>query len=225
MNEATHSSYGYWGLVVINAAVFILFARSFVMLKTTRDWRSFGAFSAFIVALFAEMYGFPLTIYLMAGWLQRTFPGLDPFAHDNGHLWHTLLRMPGNPHLDSFHILSSVFIWGGFWILGSSWHVLYEAQQAKSLATTGLYASMRHPQYMAFIAILFGFLLQWPTLITLLMFPVLVVMYLQLAIAEEKVAAVAFPTEWPAYAARTPRFLPRFGSSSNQIATAAGGTS
>lgn len=211
----THSetpAYGLWGLVVINALVFILFAKSFVFLRTKRDWRTFGTFSAFIVALFVEMYGFPLTLYLLSGWLQRNYPGLDPLAHDNGHLWHTLLRMPGNPHLNPLHILSSILIFGGFWLLADSWRILYRALQEKRLATTGPYAAMRHPQYTAFIVILLGFLLQWPTLLTLLMFPVLLVQYVLLARHEEKEAAAAFPVEWAAYAARTPPFFPRLGS-------------
>ena len=96
-------AYGLWSLVAINAAVFILFAFSFAKPQTSRDWRSFGAFSAFLVALFAEMYGFPLTIYLLSGWLGRRFPQLDLFSHESGHLWHTLFGWQGDPHLDPFH--------------------------------------------------------------------------------------------------------------------------
>ncbi len=78
------SAYGLWGLVIINSAIFIMFAFTFFKPKTWRDWRSFGAFSAFLVALFAEMYGFPLTLYFLSGWLQSRYPNVDWFSHDAG---------------------------------------------------------------------------------------------------------------------------------------------
>ena len=164
----THTGdYGLWSLVIINSAVFIIFAFSFTKPKTRRDWRSLGAFSAFVVALFTEMYGFPLTIYLLSGWLQTRFPGTDFLSHDSGHLWNTLIGWDINPHFDPLHLASNLVIIGGFLILASAWRVLHTAQRDGSLATTGLYARMRHPQYTGFMLIMFGFLLQWPTLPTL----------------------------------------------------------
>jgi protein-S-isoprenylcysteine O-methyltransferase Ste14 len=202
------TAYGLWSLVFINSAIFIMFAFSFVKPVTGRDWRSFGAFSAFIVALFVEMYGFPLTIYLLSGWLQSRFPSLDLLSHDAGHLWSTLLGDNGNPHFSALHIASYLFLGFGFYLLSSAWSVLYHAQRRHTLATAGPYARIRHPQYAAFVLILLGFLLQWPTLLTLAMFPVLLVMYGRLAVAEERDMEKEFGAAYEAYAHATPRFFP-----------------
>ena len=201
-------AYGLWSLVIINSAIFIFFAFSFFKPKTTRDWRTFGTFSAFIVALFVEMYGFPLTIYLLSGWLTRKFPGVDPLEHDFGHLWYTLLGFKGDPHLNPIHLASNLLILGGFILLSSAWTVLYRAQRTGALATAGPYAYVRHPQYVAFIVIMFGFLLQWPTLVTLVMFPILVVTYVRLAHREEREVRAEFGAVWDRYAAQTPGFIP-----------------
>ena len=133
----TESAYGLWSLVIINSAIFIMFAFSFFKPATARDWRTFGAFAAFIVALFVEMYGFPLTIYLISGWLQTKFPNLDLLSHTSGHLWSTLLGEKGDPHFGVLHIASYVFLGFGFYLLSTAWNVLYHAQRGQSLATTG----------------------------------------------------------------------------------------
>jgi protein-S-isoprenylcysteine O-methyltransferase Ste14 len=206
-------AYGLWFLAVINAAVFILFAFSFFKPRTKRDWRSFGAHSAFIVALFVEMYGFPLTLYLLAGWLGSRFPQIDPLSHDAGHLWPTLFGWSVNPHFSPFHLASYALIGGGFILIASAWRVLYAAQCAGQLATTGPYARIRHPQYVGFALILIGFFLQWPTLITALMLPLLLVMYWRLALTEEREAQATFGDSWRQYASDVPAFIPRLGRS------------
>ena len=205
-------AYGLWGLALVNAAVFIMFAFSFFKPRTQRDWRTFSTFSAFIVALFVEMYGFPLTIYLLSGWLQTRFPGTDFLSHDAGHIWYTLLGFKGNPHLNPIHIASNLLIFAGFIVLSGAWRVLLKAQQEGGLAITGPYAYVRHPQYIGFIVIMIGFLLQWPTLLTLAMFPVLVTMYVRLAHREEREVAREFGRAWEVYAAVTPRWIPRIGA-------------
>jgi protein-S-isoprenylcysteine O-methyltransferase Ste14 len=207
--NAETPAYGLWVLVIINTAVFIIFAFSFARPRTGRDWRSFGAFSAFLVALFTEMYGFPLTLYLLSGWLGSRYPGINLLAHDSGHLWSTLLGWQGDAHFSPLHLLSYLFIGGGFALLSAAWNVLYQAQREHQLATTGPYAYLRHPQYVAFTLILLGFLLQWPTLLTLLMFPILVLMYVRLARREEREALAAFDEAYAEYAANTSAFFPR----------------
>ena len=206
------SSYGLWPLVIISSLVFIIFAFSFTKPKISRDWRSLGAFSAFIVALFTEMYGFPLTIYLLSGWLSEKIPGIDLFAHNSGHLFEDIFGWGGDPHFGPFHIASYILIFYGFILLANAWKALYTARRDHQLATTGLYARIRHPQYAGFILIMLGFLFQWPTLITVIMFPILVWMYVRLARSEERDAKQEFGENWDAYAKQTPAFIPRFGS-------------
>src|SRR6266700_3013399 len=207
MNDA--SAYGLWSLVIINSLVFIIFAFSFAKPQSPRDWRSFSAFSAFLVALFTEMYGFPLTIYLFSGWLQSRYPNVNWFAHDSGHLLEVMVGWRANPHFGPFHLLSFAFIGGGFVLISAGWKVLYEAQQRRQLATTGVYSRVRHPQYFGFVLVMFGFLVQWPTLLTLAMFPVLVFMYVRLARTEEREAIREFGDQYRAYVDNVPGFVPR----------------
>lgn len=203
--------YGLWSVVLINSLVFIIFAFSFARPRSWTDWRTFGTFSAFIVALFTEMYGFPLTIYLLSGWLSSWYPDSAIFGHDSGHIWYTLLGLSGDPHQMFIHQLSNWFILGGLVFLAFTWCYLYRAQREKRLATTGPYALVRHPQYIAFIAIMTGFLLQWPTILTVLMYPVLVLMYIRLARLEERESREFFGEAYDQYAAVTPGFIPRLG--------------
>jgi protein-S-isoprenylcysteine O-methyltransferase Ste14 len=158
------------------------------------------------------MYGFPLTIYLLSGWLQDRFPDVAWFSHDAGHLLEMMFGWDENPHFGPFHIISFVLIGGGFFLLAAAWPVLFRAQRQGDLATEGPYRHVRHPQYAAFGLILTGFLVQWPTILTLAMYPVLLFMYRRLAIAEERDSVRAFGDVYRAYAARTPRFIPHLRS-------------
>ncbi len=212
--HGSDQAYGLWTLVIVNSLVFIFFAFSFVKPKSSTDWRSLGAFSAFIVALFVEMYGFPLTVYLLSGWLGSRFPGLT-LSHDAGHLWYALLGLKGDAHLSPIHIGSNLLIFGGLWLVWAGWRGLHEAQREGRLATTGLYARLQHPQYLGFVMVMVGFLLMWPTIPTLLMFPILLVVYARLARREEALVEAEHGDAWRAWAAHTPRFIPRLSASAD----------
>jgi len=219
MHNAAESAYGLWFLVLLNSAIFIIFAFSFTKPKSKTDWRSFGAFSAFIVALFTEMYGFPLTIYFMSGWLSEKFPALDIFSHESGHLWSAFIDSDIDPHFHPIHLAANLFIVIGFVLLSSAWKVLHSAQVTGTLATTGLYAKVRHPQYIGFVAIMFGFLVMWPTLLTIFMFPILLYMYHRLGKSEEKNMIKEFGQKYLDYQKSTPAYIPKWESLFNKNKT------
>ncbi len=202
------AAYGLWHVVTLYSLMFLIFVLSFFRPRTRRDWRTFGTFSAFVIALFTEMYGFPLTIYLLSGWLGSRYPEVDWFSHSAGHLWQTLLGWRDNAHFGPLCIISDMLILGGLVLLAVSWKVLFRAQRNHELAVTGPYAMVRHPQYAAFMVIMLGFLLQWPTMPTVVMFPVLVWIYVRLARREEEEALAEFGEQYARYAENTPRFLP-----------------
>ena len=205
------AAYGLWPLVFLNTALFVVFAFSFFQPRTQRDWRVMGGYSAFLLALFTEMYGIPLTVYLLGSWLGSRFPLLDD-THAGGHLWNDLIGWSGDPHVSPFHLASYVFIGGGFWLIAAAWQVLHEAARTGALATRGPYGRVRHPQYDGFLLVMTGFLLQWPTIPTLLMFPVLVYVYVRLARTEDREVAASFGEKWVDYADRTPGFIPSLRS-------------
>jgi protein-S-isoprenylcysteine O-methyltransferase Ste14 len=207
--DSVSAAYGPWPFVVFNSAIFIIVAFSFARPRTGRDWWAFGAFSAFVLALFTEMYGFPLTIYLLTAWFGSWYPSIAPFSHDAAHLWRTLLGLKGHAQYDFFHVVGNVLIVAGFFLLSAAWKVLCQAQREHNSASTGPYARVRHPQYVAFATVMAGFLFQWPTLPTLLVFPALLEMYRRLARREERDASAEFGDGYARYAAVTPGFAPR----------------
>lgn len=199
--------YGNWPLVIIISVVFLFFLKSIFKPRTRTDWRTYQSFSAFIIALFAEMYGFPLTIYLLTSFLGNKFFNID-FSHDSGHILNKILNLGGDPHFNWLHLVSNGLIVGGFIVISSAWEILYKAQKKGVLAVNGVYKYVRHPQYLGFILIIFGFLIQWPTLITLLMAPILIIKYIKLAREEEKEIAKTFEKEFEDYKKQTSGFIP-----------------
>lgn len=194
--------YGNWFLVIISVVLFLFFLKSVFRPRTKTDWQTYQSFSAFIIALFAEMYGFPLTIYLLTSWFGNKFLNIN-FSHDSGHILNKILGIAGDPHFNWLHMLSNGLIVGGLILIASAWEILYKAQKKGVLATTGIYKYVRHPQYAGFIIIIIGFLLQWPTLITLIMAPILIIRYFILARQEEREMEKKFGKIYLEYKKRT----------------------
>ncbi len=208
------NDYGNWFLVILASFIFLAFLKMVFRPRSKTDWRTYQSFSAFIIALFAEMYGFPLTIYLLTSFFGNKFLNLD-FSHDSGHILNKILNIGGDPHFSWLHLLSNGLIVGGLILISTAWDLLYKAQKKRILATTGIYRYIRHPQYTGFILVIVGFLLQWPTLITLLMAPILIFRYIKLAREEEKEMDQKFSTAFENYKKQTSGFFPSFGSMIN----------
>lgn len=206
--HATGYAYGLWPLVLINVGLFVGFLLSFAKPTSKIEWRNFGVFAAFIVALFVEMYGFPLTIYFLTSWLGSKYPVADPFSHTNGHLLGVFFGVRSD-HGTALHLLSNLLIIGGAIIISSGWNAIHQGKG--KMVTTGLYGYMRHPQYVGFIAIIVGFLVQWPTLVTVIMAPILIVRYILLANKEERKALEEYGDPYRNYMARVPAWIPRLG--------------
>ena len=205
MAPAVTYDYGWWSATILNTLLFGGFVLSFLTPTRRYEWRSFGVFLAFIVALFTEMYGFPLTIYLLTSLLGGLLPLTDPFRHLNGHLWVSLF---GGPDWLKQVVcqMGSVAMLGGLILMGMGWRHIHRAQG--SLVTNAVYSSMRHPQYSGLMLMTMGMLIQWPTLPTVLMGPVLIAAYYRLARREEAVLVARFGDAYRQYRAHVPAFVP-----------------
>ncbi len=204
MNEdITHS--GIWGVAAIMIVLASWVLYRYLAPKTWREWAGAGLVQAFIIALYAEMYGFPLTIYLMV-----RFFGLDS-ANVTANLWSTVLGMGELGMLISM-LLGYALLFVGIGLFIQGWRELYRARQQNRLVTTGLYSLVRHPQYTGLFIGLFGEgVVHWPTLFSVALFPVIVLAYWLLARREEKQVLEQFGEEYRAYQRRVPMFIPRFG--------------
>ena len=197
---------GVWALAIIMIVVASwLFYRYFAP-KNWREWAGAGLVQAFIIALYAEMYGFPLTIYLLV-----RFFGLDR-KYLNANLWSTLLGI-GETGMMISMIFGYLLLFLGIGLFAQGWRELYRAHEQKRLATDGLYGLVRHPQYTGLFIGLFGEgVVHWPTLFSVALFPVIVVAYVLLARSEERRMVEQFGEAYRAYQRRVPMFVPRWGT-------------
>lgn len=204
-------AYGMWPVVIFNIFLFLFFAISFIKPKKRFEWGSMGAFAGFLVALFTEMYGFPLTIYFISTWMGKSYPVLDPFSHPSGHLVLVFLGLAhSNAAMTILHLISNVLIFFGFYLMYKGWMLIHGVKGGK-LVTEGVYSYVRHPQYSGLFLITIGFLIQWPSLTTLIMWPILIFAYYKLAMREERDVEKQFGQEFLEYKRKVRAFIPRFG--------------
>ena len=197
-----NSDAGKWGLGVIVVLAASWFFYRYIAPKTWREWTRAGLVQAFIIAFYAEMYGFPLTIYLVA-----RFFGLDA-SRMSANLWSNILGI-GEAGMMIAMIIGYVFVFLGIGLIVEGWRELYQAQKAGRLMTTKLYGLVRHPQYTGIFLAIFGEgIVHWPTIFSVALFPIIVIAYVLLAKKEERQMEEKFGEEYRAYRRRVPAFLP-----------------
>jgi protein-S-isoprenylcysteine O-methyltransferase Ste14 len=196
---------GAWALAIIMIVVASWVFYRYLAPRKWRDWTGAGLVQAFIIALYAEMYGFPLTIYA----LVRVF-GLDR-QYVSANLWSTLLGM-GETGMMVAMIIGYVVLFTGIGLIIEGWRELYRARQENRLVTDSLYAFVRHPQYLGLFIALFGEgIIHWPTILSVVLFPVIALAYYWLARKEERDVLAKFGDKYQAYMRRVPAFIPRWG--------------
>ncbi|PHR18074.1 MAG: isoprenylcysteine carboxylmethyltransferase family protein [Sphingopyxis sp.] len=173
--------------------------------KGWREWAGAGLVQAFIIALYAEMYGFPLTVYLAI-----RFFGLDREYVSNS-LWSTLLDF-SETGMFAAMILGYGVAFTGIGLFIKGWKEVYRARQENVLVTTGLYRFARHPQYTGLFIALFGEgIIHWPTIFSISLLPLIVIAYYFLARKEEREMLRKFGDDYRVYQNQVPMFIPQWG--------------
>lgn len=178
-----------WDLVLVGAVLFVSLL-ALISFRRKTDWQSHGIYTAFIIALFAEMFGIPLTIYFVSSYFNW-------LNFQDGFL----------SYMDTTGMPIGLVITGlGMLLVAVGWERIYRASEG--LVTDGIYRYVRHPQYLGFILITGGWLIHWPTIPTALIWPVLVAMYYRLARKEESVMRERFGEEYLEYSNKVPLMIP-----------------
>lgn len=194
---------GTWGLAIIVIAVASWLLYRYLAPASSKEWARAGVVQAFIIAFYAEMYGFPLTIYFLA-----RFFGLDLAWSEGGNLWAQLFDTP-MAHLVAM-VIGYAFVFSGATLVADGWRRVHRARREERLVTDGAYARVRHPQYTGLFLIVFGEgIVHWPTIFSVIAFPVIVVAYTILARKEERRMLDEFGDEYREYQRRVPMFIPR----------------
>lgn len=203
---------GAWAIALIVIVVVSWFLYRYLAPKTWREWAGAGVIQAFIIALYAEMYGFPLTIYFLV-----RFFGLDQ-TNLNASLWSTLLGI-GELGMMISMILGYLILFFGIGIFMEGWRELHRARQENRLVTDRLYGLVRHPQYTGLFVALFGEgIVHWPTIFSIALFPIIILVYYWLARSEERKVEEEFGDEYREYRKHVPMFIPRWGQWRNMAA-------
>lgn len=195
----------YWPLAVIMIVIASWALYRYVAPERWRDWSGAGLVQAFIIALYAEMYGFPLTIYLLV-----RFFGLDSTIA-GGNLWASIFDI-GQSAMIIAMIVGYGFVLVGLSLVARGWREIYRARKEDRLATQDVYGVVRHPQYLGIFLALFGEgIVHWPTVVSVALFPLIVGAYVWLARREEREAQARFGVAYSEYRSRVPAFIPRRG--------------
>lgn len=193
---------GTWGITIFMVVIVSWIIYKYLAPGNLREWRNLGLVQAFIVALYAEMYGFPLTIYILTAFFDFDIP----WIHFKGHLWSSLLGL-GEEWAMIEMIVGFTFVFAGLSLIMRGWRQIYEVRNEDSLVTDGLYRYMRHPQYTGIFLAVFGQIIHWPTIPTIILFPFIVLAYYHLAGKEERLMVEQFGDKYREYMKKVPMFF------------------